>query len=210
MKIHSQTKQGSLEWLQLRLGKVTASEADQLVTPLWKVKTGEAPRTLLYRKLAEKATGSPCEDAFESYAMAEGKLLEPEAIAYLELMEGVKVDRVGFVETDDGRAGCSPDGLIGDTGGLELKCPRPQKHIQYLMDGVLPPEYAAQVQYSIFVCERPRWTFLSYARGFPPLIVKVERDPVAQAALAVALATFNASFDAAWAKVETWPTSRHP
>jgi len=210
MKIHNLVTQGSLEWLQLRLAKVTASEADQLVTPLWKVKTGAAPQTLLYRKLAEKATGSPCEDAFESFAMAEGKLLEPEAIAYLELMEGVKVDRVGFVETDDGRAGCSPDGLIGDNNGLELKCPRPQKHIEYLMAGVLPSEYAAQVHWSMMVCERPRWTFLSYARGFPPLIVKVPRDPAAQASMAVALATFNAAFDAAWKTVETWPTSRHP
>ena len=210
MKIHDKTVQGSQEWLQLRLGKVTASEADQLVTPLWKIKTGEGPRTLRYRKLAEKATGAPCEEAFESFAMGQGKLLEPEAIAYLELMEGVKVDRVGFVETDDGRAGCSPDGLIGADGGLELKCPRPQKHIQYLMDGVLPPEYAAQVHWSMLVCERPRWTFLSYARGFPPLVVKVERDEAIQATLRAALDTFNAAFDADWKKIETWPTSRHP
>ena len=210
MKIHKSVAQGSLEWLDIRLGKVTASECDALVTPLWKVKTGEGPRTLLYRKLAEKATGKPLEDAFESNAMLQGKLLEPEAIAYLELMEGVKVDRVGFVETDDGLAGCSPDGLIGENNGLELKAPRPQKHIQYLLDGVLPPEYAAQVQWSMFVTERPWWLFESYARGFPPLVVKVPRDPVAQAAMAGALATFNAAFDAAWKTVETWPTSRHP
>ena len=142
--------------------------------------------------------------------MEQGKLLEPEAIGLIELMRDIKVERVGFVTTDDLRAGCSPDGLLGAKSGLELKCPRPQTHIKYLMEGVAPLAYLPQIHWSMMVCEADEWEFLSYARGFPPLIVNVKRDEKIQDTLRAALALFNASFDAAWAKIETWPTSKHP
>lgn len=105
--------QGSQEWITARLGLVTASEAEALITPKWKIKDLDdaGPRTYLFRKLAEAYLCQPV-DQFSSFQTEQGTLLEPEAIPYFELMQGCDVDRVGFIIGDDRRSGCSPDGLI--------------------------------------------------------------------------------------------------
>ena len=191
MILHPVT-QGSEAWHVLRSGRPTASDFDQLVTPKWKVKTGEGPRTYLLTKLAECLTR--WHPDVGSFAMEQGSLLEGEAIPFYEGTHDVKVQRVGFVTDDAMSFGCSPDGLIGEDGGIECKCPMPPKHLRYLLDGVLPEEYGPQVQGCMFVTGRPRWTFMSYCRKLPPLIVQVERDPVAQAAIGAALDGWLAQF----------------
>jgi hypothetical protein len=105
-------------------------------------------------------------------------------------MTGQKVERVGFCATDDGRCGASPDGLLGDDNGLEIKCPAPHTHLKYLTAGVVPPEYRLQVQTCMYVTGRSAWTFVSYSRFFPPLIVHAHRDPKAQEAIGAALDIF--------------------
>jgi hypothetical protein len=192
--IRDKLKQGTLEWLCARAGVATASEFDELVTPLWKVKDGEGPKSFTARKVAEAWMGSPA-PGFNSLDMQFGQILEEEARPFAEMELGVDIRQVGLVLTDCGRIGCSPDGLIGDEGGIEIKCPTPQVHTRYLLEGGLPRDYAPQVQGQLFVTGRPWWIFMSYCRGFPPLILKIERDEKAREALSRALGNYLVAFD---------------
>lgn len=192
MKIHD-VEQGSGPWLALRLGIPTASEFDSLITPEWKVRTGQGPTNYLYTKLCEKFMGAFA-DSGSSFAMGQGSILEHEAIPWYEFAEGVRVRRVGFCTTDDGRIGCSPDGLIGEEGGIEIKCPQPVTHLRYYFEGILPKEHAAQVHGNMFVTGRKWWKFVSYSRQFPQLVIHVERDERIQKAIGDALAQFLEAF----------------
>jgi hypothetical protein len=93
-----------------------------------------------------------------------------------EFIKDLKVDEVGMIKTDCGNIGCSPDGLIGEDGGLEIKCPKASTHVKYLLEGKLPLEYKTQVMGSLMVSERDYWYFMSYHPELDPFILKVERD----------------------------------
>ena len=196
MKIHH-VQQGSLEWAMLRCGIPTASEFGNLVTPDFKIRTGEMPKTFLNKKLAEKWQGAPL-DCYQSHDMELGTIQEEEAIPYFTLETGIDVERVGFVTSDDGRVGCSPDGLLPDSG-IEIKCPRIETHVGYLLASELPKDYAAQVHGSMFVTGRTTWRFMSYRRRLPALMLTIERDEKIQATIRTALEIFNGAFDDAWA-----------
>ena len=71
---------------------------------------------------------------------------------------------------------CSPDGLIGDDAGFEVKNPMSKTHVKYLLDGKLPTEYFCQVQFSLYVTERETWWFMSHYPGLKPLMIEVRRD----------------------------------
>lgn len=193
MKIHD-VQQGSGPWLELRLAKPTASEFDQLITPLWKIKTGEAPKTYLYQKICEKFMGAFA-DGGSSFAMGQGSIMEHEALPWFAFTHDMAVQRVGFCTTDDGRVGCSPDGLIGTDGGIEIKCPSPTTHLRYWVEGVLPKEHAAQVHGSMYVTGRKFWHFLSYSRQFPAFLIRVERDEAIQESIHEAVTGFLHEYD---------------
>lgn len=202
MKIHN-VKQGSSDWLFLRAGKLTCSELDSLISPEWKVRTGQGPETYCIEKVTEKLIGQPLDlEQAGTFAMNQGNLLEAEAIPWLSFTQNIKVDRVGFITTDDESMGCSPDGLIGEDGGLEVKCPLAQTHIRYLLDGQVPKQYLAQVHGSMYVTGRKWWLFMSYSRQFPKLIVRVERDEAIQAKIHEAVCAFNRSFDEKLARIQ--------
>lgn len=194
-KIHP-IDQGSAEWLQMRVGKVTASELDNLVTPEFSIRKGEMPHGYLCSKLAEAWRGTAL-PGFSSHATEQGQILEDEARKwYAFTFDAEKIQNVGFVEHDDGRCGCSPDALLDDDGGLELKCPEPQTHVKYLLGGELPKIYAAQVHMSLYVTGRAWWRFVSYRRGFPAFVLRVDRDEAIIAKIAAALGAFYSAFDA--------------
>lgn len=200
MKIHHDIAQGSIEWNALRAGKVTASELDRLVSPLGKVRTGDGPRSYLMEKVAESWLGTTLPTA-EFFDGDQGRFLEEYARPAFTLETGLTVSEVGFIESDDGRMGCSPDGLIGDGIGLEIKCPHIEKHVGYLLAGVVPTDYVLQVQGSLYVTGFPTWKFFSFRRGLPPLILTVEPDPKIQASIHEAVAEFTAQLDAALEKL---------
>lgn len=200
MKIHD-VQQGSGPWLALRLAIPTASEFDQLVTPLWKIKTGEAPKSYLYQKICEKFMGAFA-DGGSSFAMGQGSIMEHEALPWFSFTHDTPVQRVGFVTTDDGRVGCSPDGLIGEDGGIEIKCPAATTHLRYWVEGVLPKEHAAQVHGSMYVTGRKWWNFLSYSRQFPAFLIRVERDEAIQDAIHEAVTGFLRDYDELYAKLK--------
>jgi len=201
VKIHEGI-QGTDEWFQLRCGVVTASEFDNLVTPKWKIREPSSGmfQTYLNKKLAERWTGSPVEEAFSSFATEQGSLLEDEAFNWVAFKLDSEFNRAAFITTDDGRAGCSPDGIIGECG-LELKCPRPPAQVKYLLEDGLPEQYAPQVHFSMFVTGWQSWRFVSYSRRLPKLNLGIERDEKIQAVIAEALAGFLEHLDDGYARL---------
>lgn len=193
--------QGSAEWLKLRAGIPTASEFHRLVSPKWKIRTGDGPNTFMCEKLAEKWTGMPLPQTGGFGALEQGTILEEEALPFYSLTTGREVNRVGFITTDDGRIGCSPDGLMTG-GGIEIKCPMAHTHVAYLLDGVVPDDYLAQVHGAMLVTGAESWEFMSYRRNFPPLHVTVKRDDEIQKVLRTALDDFLSAFDAAFARLK--------
>ena len=200
-------QQGSKEWFAARAGLPTASAFHRLVTPLWKIRSGEGPNTYMQELLAERWMGRPL-DSFTGFgALEQGAIREEQARPFLAMQIDREIETVGFITTDDGRAGCSPDGLVlcGSGGfreaGAEIKCPQPAQHISNLLEGGLPADYAAQVHGSMFVTGLPVWYFLSFHPAFPPLLSRVDRDEASQKVLKSALDGFLERLDAAWQKL---------
>lgn len=194
-------RQHSTEWSQARLGVVTASEADALLTPLFKVSDGKGVETYLYKKLSEKVLGYAL-DSGGTFEMEQGNIVETIARPWFAFTYDVDVSTPGFCLTDDGRCGASPDGLLPDGTGLEIKSPQGPTHLKYYFRNELPPEHAVQVHFSMFVTGAKAWTFVSFHRSLPPLVIRVERDEKIQAQIALAVAAFNARFDALYAKLK--------
>jgi putative phage-type endonuclease len=165
-------EQRTAEWDALRRGKLTASSASKLVTPTGKLSTqykGEIARIV-----AERMGLQEPEFIHPTYWMERGINLEEEASNWFQVETGLDVEPIGFVEDEDGFVGASPDGIIRDNIPLELKCPKPSTHIQWLLDGCVPKEHIAQVHFQMALCEAPYAYFSSYNPEVAPLIVKVE------------------------------------
>lgn len=194
MILHREYMQGSAEWMLAHTGIPTASQFHNLVTGIkFDVREGDMPKSYLCSKLAEAWIGGPM-PGFSTWDTEQGNFRETEAIPWFEFDRGITVDKVGFITTDDGQIGCSPDGLIGEDSGIEVKCPSPAVHIRYLTEKRLPPIYSAQVHGSMLVTGRPRWTFLSYHRKMPALVLEIERDEEIQEKLQEALDLFLSKF----------------
>jgi hypothetical protein len=199
VKIHP-ADQGSIDWLQARAGIVTASELDNLVTPEFEPRKGEMVKTYLATKLAERWIQRPLA-GFSSFATEQGNILEDEAKPWYELEFSEPITRVGLCIADDERMGCSPDGLLGEHGGIEIKCPEPTAHVKYLLADQLPKDYRAQVHGSMLVTGRPWWKFLSYRRGFPKLLLTITKDDEIQQKISAAVYDFLVLFEAGWKKL---------
>ncbi len=193
MKIHAEFEQNSLEWLAARAGVLTASEFGQILTPKFEIRKGEMPKTHLARKLAEKWLGPL--PGFSTLDMDFGKILEEEARPFYEVQFSEAIQSVAFITNDDGTVGCSPDGLIGEEGGIEIKCPEPTNHIKYLLGGKLPDDYAAQVHGAMFVTGRPWWKFMSYRRNLPPFVITIFQDEEIQEKIGEAVTEFLDQLD---------------
>lgn len=198
---------GSLSWAHLHVGVVSAGEADNLLTPKLKEKEGKAVQTYLYQKAAEVFRGKPLCDlspkGASSWQMDQGIMLEEDAIPYLEFAYDWEIKRGLFCTTDDGLAGCTPDGLIGEDIGLEIKCPEPHSHVGYLLNGGVPDQYAPQVAFSLYVTGRKEWKFVSFRKGFPALLVTVERDEETMELIDRVVKSFHAQLTTAVEKLRS-------
>lgn len=161
------------EWFKIRLGVPTASNFDKIVTAMGE--PSKQAQKYMYKLAGEKITGKS-EDCFSSDDMQRGTELESEAIEFYEILNDTQVRKVGFVFDDSTRYGCSPDGLVGESGGLEIKCPQMATHVGYLVEGKLPIEYYQQVQGSLLITGREWWDFLSYYPGLKPFMFRVYPD----------------------------------
>jgi len=166
-------EQGTQEWLTSRLGCPSGSGFDKLITSTGKPSTQS--EGYINQLIAESITGKPTEFRVTE-AMERGTELEPMARDFYELASGYQVQEVGFCMHDVLRCGVSPDGLVGEDGGLEIKCPSPHNHVAYLREGKLPTKYKQQVMGCLWVTGRDWWDFVSYHESMPALIVRVHRD----------------------------------
>ncbi|RLA39796.1 MAG: exonuclease [Gammaproteobacteria bacterium] len=172
--------QGSPEWFAAKVGVASASGFDRLVTA--SKKPSSQANDYLYELTAEWVTGEK-KYIRPSYWMERGVEMEPEARESYEFMVDSEVEQIGFIYKDKSKLiGCSPDGLCGDMG-LEIKCPSPINHVSYLLQGVCPKGYMAQVQGSMWVTGLKQWVFMSYHPEYEPFVITVDADPVFQKAL---------------------------
>lgn len=186
--------QGSDEWAALRAGIPTASNFDKLITT--KGEPSKQAQKYLYQLAGERLIGTPM-NGYQSDAMLRGQELEAEARASYELITDNTIQQVGFCFRDERRLyGCSPDSLIGDEGGLEIKCPTLPVAVEYLDKGKLPADYYQQVQGNLLVTGREWWDFMSYFPGLPPLIVRATRHEDFLQALEYALVGFCENLEA--------------
>jgi hypothetical protein len=189
--------QGSPEWEQARLGIPTASRFGDIITPKT-LKLSKSSAVYRNQLLAEWLLGYPIEWTPQTAWMERGTALEPEARAFYAMEYDVEVQSVGFVLRDDERVGGSPDGLVGDDGGLEIKCPAIQTQIAYLLNpDALVDAYRCQVQGNAYLTGRAWWDILSYHPELPHVRVRIERDEQFITALDACLAEFLADLDEA-------------
>lgn len=163
-------KQGEPEWFMARLGIPTASEFSTVMAK----GEGKTRKAYMLKLAGEILTGEPM-DSYTNQHMERGKILEDEARDLYAFQKNADPIRVGFVR--NGPKGASPDSLLGDNGGLEIKTALAHIQIDRLMKNELPSEHKAQVQGSLWVCEREYWDFVSYCSPKLPLFVKrIYRD----------------------------------
>lgn len=159
-------EQGTPEWFAQRLGKLTASRmADVLAT----TKSGPAAsrKNYMAQLVAERLTGQPAE-SFSSAAMAWGTEHEPLARAEFEILTDYSVEQVAFIDHPTIEwCGASPDGLILDSGLLEIKCPNTATHIEYLLAGKPPAKYVPQMLLQLACTGRQWCEFVSYDPRMP-------------------------------------------
>lgn len=177
-------EQGTDEWFQARAGIPTASSFKEIITSTGK--KASAFDRYANTLAAERLIGGKVE-TFTSEWMKRGTELEPQARAFYEFERGIEVQEVGFCLLNDGTAGASPDALMADRG-LEIKCPAPHTHVEYLAKGKCPANYYPQVQGCMWICEREQWDFMSFHPEMPQLLITVNRDDKFISALASLIA----------------------
>lgn len=165
--------QRSPQWFSAICGNVGASSIDKIITT--KGEPSKQRNEYMMLLCAERITGKQ-EVGYLTQAMVNGIEREAEARSLFEMLLGVDVQQVGLVYTDDKSCHCSPDGLIGETEGLEIKNPISKTHIKYLLDGKAPTEYFCQLQFSLYVTGREIWHFMSHYPGIKPFIISCFRD----------------------------------
>jgi putative phage-type endonuclease len=162
----SEIVQGSPEWFAIRIGKVTASRVADVVA---KTKTGWGASRANYMAelIAERLTGEPA-DKFTNAAMQWGTDKEPEARTAYEFLTDREVAQIGFVHHPQiGMSGASPDGLVGDDGLIEIKCPSTATHIDTLLGAAVPLKYVTQMLWQMRCTERAWCDFVSYDPRMP-------------------------------------------
>lgn len=172
-------EQGTEAWHQLRLGKVTASRVADILA---QTRTGpSASRQNYLIELALQRSTGTIEPSYTNAAMEWGTQTEPQARVAYEVETGNFVDQVAFIDHPTiTNFGCSPDGLIGDDGLIEIKCPNSATHWEYFKAKKPPQKYVTQIQTQLCVTGRKWCDFVSFDPRMPSrsqlLIVRVDRD----------------------------------
>ena len=169
--------QGTEAWFAARLGKVTASRVADVIA---KTKTGYSASRANYMAelIAERLSGARSE-GFTNAAMQWGTDKEPDARAAYCFMRDVDVAEVGFIDHPTiAMTGASPDGLVGDDGMVEFKCPNTATHLETLLGGVVPAKYFSQMQWQMACADRQWCDFASYDPRLPePMRLFIQRVP---------------------------------
>ena len=174
MIIHD-VEQGSYEWHQIRLGKITSTRLKKLMS--------KDNMSLVDELIAEEETGLSDDDGFVSEDMQRGIDLEPLAIKEYESMTGNTVTQYGILQSEELPILCqSPDGYVGTDGAIEVKCPRTKTHVKYIRQGKIPNDYKEQVWCYFMVNPNLKWLdFISYDPRLvkkPIWVLRVNREDV--------------------------------
>ena len=169
MKIYN-FDQRTEDWYNIRKGKMTASNASIIAT------NGKGLETYIYSLMADYYSNAE-QEHYVNADMQRGIDLEPEAKIEFQFYTGLDVQEVGFVELNE-YVGVSPDGLVGDDGLIEVKCPKDDIYFRLLLNGNIKPEYIAQMQMQMLVTKRKHCYFVSYNSNFEKtlFIKKIDRD----------------------------------
>jgi putative phage-type endonuclease len=205
--VKANAAQESGDWLLARCGQFTASRATKLMA---KTKAGpSASRGELLTLLAiERLTGQPV-DTYQNDAMRRGTELEAEARDLYAFAHGTAVEEVGFVPHPTlPNTGCSPDGIVGEDGLLEVKCPaNPAKHVEAIRRGEHAQEYRWQLQHQLMVTGRQWVDAASYDPRFPEglqlAVTRVTRDETAIAELVAEIEKADAEVAALVIELQT-------
>lgn len=212
---HRDLIQGSDEWLAQRCGLLTASEFKLILTPTLKLANNDKTRAHVFEIAAQRITRY-VEPHYIGDEMLRGIDDEIEA-RDLYAKHFAKVDQVGFVTNDrlGFTIGCSPDGLVGDDGGIECKSRRQKFQIQTIAAREVPDEHVIQVQAELFVTERKWFDFISYSGGLPMAVIRAEPDAEYQQAIEAAAIEFEtrvnetiAEYRSSLIALRTIPTER--
>lgn len=199
---HPDLIQGSDEWLEARRGLITAGSLNLILTPTLKVASNEKERTHLYELLAQRVTGY-VEPQYIGYDMLRGlddevyaREIYSEKYAPVETVGMVTNDDLGFVFS------CSPDGLVGNDGLIEIKSRMQKYQAQTIIDGEVPKEYMLQIQGELFVTGRAWCDFISYCGGMPMFVKRVYPDDAYQFAIRESVIAFEGRLQDAQRKYE--------
>ena len=193
-------QQGSEEWKQARCGRVTASRVHDIVAVTRSGGFTAGRKNYLADLVIERLTGQPA-PSYQSAAMEYGIATEPEARFAYALAKGVEIEEVGFIPHPTiAMAGCSPDGLVGDRGLIEIKCPNTATMIEVLLGGKVDPAYASQAMFQMACTGRQWCDLVTYDKRLPPgmqmHIFRVMRDDNAIAKLEQDVTQFLIDLDA--------------
>lgn len=162
MKTHN-CEQRSDEWFEVKRFSMGASHAQAIAS------CGKGLESYILEMMSEAYSTAP-KDNYTNAHIERGNELEAQARAIYELETNSKVVQVGFVSIDD-YVGCSPDGLVGDDGLIEIKCPSDKVYFQYLLDCKIDTGYYWQMQMQMLVCERKWVDYVVYNPNFEKSIV---------------------------------------
>lgn len=205
LKIHCDYEQGSIQWMNARCGLLTASEFDRIITPTLKIAANAKERAHLWELAAQRITRY-VEPHYISDAMLRGQSDEITA-RELYAKHFAPVTECGFVTNGKWgfTLGCSPDGLVGDDGLIEVKSRGQRFQVEticnFFDDGSTPDDFTLQVQGQLLVTERKWCDLISYSGGLPMVTMRVFPDPAVQDAILDAAAKFEARINEV---VATW------
>jgi len=185
-------EQGTPEWFECRRGIPTAS---MFATVLAKGRDGGASvgrKTYLHKLAGEIVTGAMTE-GYSNAHMERGHEHEPIARATYAFLHDCEPREVGFIR--NGRAGGSPDSLVGEDGGLELKSKLPHLLIEAMLREDFPPEHRAQCQGLLWITGRDWWDIAVFWPGLPLVEYRARRDEAYIARLSAAVAAFTEELD---------------
>ena len=199
-------KQGTAEWHAARCGLITASKISVVMSKGRSSAPSATRATYMAQLAAERLTGKPA-DGFTNAAMEWGTETEPQARAEYTMRTGLMIEEVGFVPHPSiSNSGASPDGLAGEDGLVEIKCPNTATHIDTLLSGKVPTKYITQMQWQMLCCERKWCDFVSFDNRLPEhlqlFVQEVEFDPEYAAMLEKEVVLFLTELDNKVAKLK--------
>lgn len=182
-----EAEQGSPEWFEFRRGIPSASKLQCLLA---ESADRKGRKTYMYDLAGEVLSGK-CTESFSNSHMERGHEVEPEALNWYAFATDAELIRVGCIRSPFLGACVSPDSLVGNDGGVEIKSRLPRLQLELLESGKFPNVHKAQVQGAMWITGRPWWDFCSYSQNMKPFKIRIQRDDAYIATLAVAVREFN-------------------